>query len=228
MTGNTLSEKALRDAAEKVRDAGLAACPESPPEHTFPEEFLETLRKAERKENRLRFLRTTAKRTAAAAAALVLCLSLFLTVSTEARASVLRLVHQYLGGYFVEFIDENWYGYLPYFEVTQIPQGMECIEMEYTYTAQRVQYLDPVTGRSFLIMSHIPGQGFAMGDGFELSYGSVNGIQAEIYTTPEQEDYCRILWYDDTNKIAFYMSSDLGVQDTLHIAESLVLSEYPN
>ena len=227
-----ITDEALRDAAKQVRESMLSSLPEEPKEHAFSEEFLETieeLRQSERKRASRASRAALFRRCVAAMLSIVVSLSLFFGLNTEARAAALRWVKQTTWGQTMfSFLGEAEEA-LPEFEVMWVPEGVELVNEIVEPDCVMRLYSNPdddsqsfaiqcalMDSDSPLIISHNKSE-------YLIHSTIVNTHYAELYIAQDSSVSNGLVWFDDGTGVSFTIISDMKPDVILHIAENIKL-----
>lgn len=229
MMDELLDDAQLSAALEKVQNRKLASLPDDPPKHEFSEEFRNRMQKLFRYEKRMLFLQTASKRVAAALLAIVVGVSLLITLDSEARAATLAWIKEELGRYSVfGFTDEST-SELPDCTFTWLPNGMKCVTDESTFVGRTLLYLNeenPNDGFTLYYELMNKNTGLIV-DKFDIEYTvsqvKINGNSGELYISQNQDECHLLVWFDENNNVAFLITSFFKPEVILHIAEGVVL-----
>ncbi len=224
-----ITDEALRDAARQVRNSMLASLPEEPQEHTFSEEFLTSIEKLRQSEQKRASRATLFRRSIAALLSVVVGLSLFFGLNTEARAATLRWAKQTAWGRTVFSFFGEAEEALPEFEVMWVPEGVEMVREENTSDTCARLYNDPNnTSYGFVMQCGIMGDDadlFVSHDDadYEITSVTVDGKSGVFYISPDTRASHCLVWFDEDAGIYFTIISYLDPTVILHIAESVKL-----
>lgn len=224
-----ITDEALRNAAKQVRESMLASLPEEPTEHTFSEEFLTSIEKLRQSEQKRASRITLFRRSIAALLSVVVGLSLFFGLNTEARAAALRWAKQTAWGRTVFSFFGEAEEALPEFEVMWVPEGVELVNEIVEPDCVMRLYSDPdddsqsfaiqcalMDSDSPLIISHNKSE-------YLIHSTIVNTHYAELYIAQDSSVSNGLVWFDDDTGVSFTIISDMKPDVILHIAENIKL-----
>lgn len=224
-----ITDEALRNAAKQVRESMLASLPEEPTEHTFSEEFLTSIEKLRQSEQKRASRITLFRRSIAALLSVVVGLSLFFGLNTEARAAALRWAKQTTWGRTVFSFFGEAEKALPEFEVMWVPEGVELVNEIVEPDCVMRLYSDPdddsqsfaiqcalMDSDSPLIISHNKSE-------YLIHSTIVNTHYAKLYIAQDSSVSNGLVWFDDDTGVSFTIISDMKPDVILHIAENIKL-----
>ena len=230
MAKTELTDEALRNAARLVRASMLSSLREEDmPTHEFSEDFreslLEEVRRNERKPARTQLI---LRRSIAALLSVVVGLSLFFGLNTEARAAALQWAKKTTWGWTVFSFFGDAERALPEFEVMWLPEGVELVNeiVEPDCVMRLYSNLDDsqrfamqcalMDSDSPLIIGHNKSE-------YLIHSTTVNTHYAELYIAQDSSVSNGLVWFDDNIGVVFTIISDMDPTVILHIAENIKL-----
>lgn len=231
MIKTELTDEALRNAARSVRASMLSSLKEEDmPTHEFSEDFreslLEEVRRNERKRGRKRLV---LRRCIVALLSVVVGLSLFFGLNTEARAAALQWAKKTTWGRTVFSFFGDAEKALPGFEVMWLPEGVELVREENTSDTCSRLYNNPNdTSYGFVMQCGIMRTEsdlfiFHNAAEYEITSVTVNGKSGVFYISPNTQASHGLVWFDEKAGVYFTIISYLDPTVILHIAESIKL-----
>lgn len=221
---NMLSDDALRQAAAKLRDARLAMQP-SPEEcgHEFSPQFERAMDGLMRKGRRRAVWHGIAAVAASLFLVFLLGVATTLVVSQEARAAVVSwLREQYENSVVYRFWDSSDTEDLPKYQIGWLPDGFVLLQ-EIEEEQYLALYQSSYDGRS-LVFTYSTGKTWGelviWGDTDSSEQLTIQGLHGE-YVLSEDGAEGDLIWIDDERQIVFTLSSSLGKDTMIEIAESI-------
>lgn len=229
MKDELFSDEQLRAALERSQERTMDSLPQTPPRHEFSEAFQKNMNALFQKEKRTLRMRTAIRQVCAALLALVMGLSLFLTISTDARAAVLLWFKEEFGQHSIFWFTGEHDAELPDCTLTWIPENLECVVDE-TVITRTLVYVDPDNPNrgftfDYMFMSDDNGVILSDLDQYVIVTVDIKGNDGELYINQDTDGTHMLIWFDEEHRIVFYITAILEVQDILHIAECAILSE---
>lgn len=194
----------------------------------FSEQFETRISELKKTRKRQQQFRKIARTCAAALITLVLGLSMFFTFNTEARAAVISWIKEVLADRTTYYFTQEGTTSLPEYEMTWIPDNMECVHDESTPYGRAIIYMnpdDPTLG--FTLDYSIMQDGSAtmiITNEAEHTITDViiNGCVGELYISHDPNIASCLIWFDEENQVTFNMTWVMDDVDTiLKIAEEL-------
>lgn len=230
MPNNELTNEALRTAASKVRNALLETLP--PPSecnHAFSEPFNEKMalliRTDRRRTSTSRFLR----RVAIVFLVLLLGVSSFLAVNSEARATVMRWIREAFDNVIVYHFQGAPEKLIPHYTLTWVPEGYEEIERIETDRSLQILYMNEETEDLFAFEVSLVHEGkesyiIMSSNQYKHENLTVKGCHAEYFqeALPGEPDI--LMWFNSEETLVFYLHGFFDKTIMLHIAENIKLS----
>ncbi len=219
------SKKEYRTAAERFRDAWLAAIPEPEAAHAFSPGFsawaATLLKKARRKETWSRVLRAAA----GILIALVIASGVLFASNTYARERVVEWIKTVLeqGVLYRYQEDEPGSG-----EVVLPDADFSRLQGQYEF----VQIMDrpdfkvyKAVGDSKIMLSYGPvmegSQTQIVMQDYKCYQTKVNRVAAEFYECYDENGSNMLIWLDEESRIDFVLSTHLPMEETVWLAEQI-------
>ncbi len=230
MKQDIFSKSELKEAAALVRNAMLESLPE--PEqckHSFSAEFQEKTDQLQQAEEKRTRRNQFVKRSIAAVLAIVIGLTMLLTLNAEVRAAVTSWSKETFGGKSTYWFHGEKEAALPVFEPAWIPDGYEIVYDERNVNSHVMLYQggdDPKDGFTFdygFMRSDSPLTVDTYGEDFYVEKVELNGNFGELYASSDPEESHALAWIDETNGVVFTITSYLDPNVILHIAEEVKL-----
>lgn len=230
MPNYELADEALRTAAAKVRNALLATLP--PPSecnHDYSEAFNEKMAlliiKDRRRSSTSRFLR----RVAIVFLVLLLGVSSFLAVNSEARATVMRWFREAFDNVIVYHFQGAPEKLIPRYTLTWVPEGYEEIDRIEMDRSLQILYMNKETEDLFAFEVSLVHEGkesyiIMLSDQYEHENLTVRGNHAEYFqeALPNEPDI--LMWFNKEETLVFCIHGFFDKEIMLHIAENVKLS----
>lgn len=232
---NRITDSQLTQATAIVRNSMLMTLDQAEiPAHIFSSEFelkVQTLRK---QENRRQAIYKVMRHCVAAILALVLGTGIFLTANVEARAAVIAWIRKVF-----EDRIEYWFTGVPQkefpeYELTWVPDDMECIYDESAEHSRSVVFMnpnDPQQGFTFSYTRMKEGSGTIMvlnETEHSITPVDINGMDGELYLSQDPNITHCLIWFNEDQQITFNITSYMDSDVILHIAESAKLLNNTN
>lgn len=220
------SDTDLKQAAVKVREAMLDTVSQQPQkEHIFSQQFEQNMEQLRLREKKRKLYRTTIQRVASIFLAILLGTSVWLTVDTDARATLLRWMRTiYENKITYWYMGEPTTEELPYYALQDIPKGYYEASVVDDGTLRIIHYLDTENnGQEIIFMYHFIGNS-TLTDVLNTEYTVevfVDGDPGYFYYAKQENDANVLIWIDEETGIAFHLTAFLSKSDMLHIAETI-------
>lgn len=228
---NSITDSQLTKATAIVRNSMLMALDQTEiPIHNFSSEFELGIQALQKQENHRLAIHKVMRGCVAAILAFIMGTGVFLTVNVEARATVIAWIKEVF-----EDRIEYWFTgvpqkELPVYDLTWVPDDMECIYDETTEHSRSVVYMnpnDPQQGFTFSYSRMQEGSGTIMVINetvHSMIPVDVNGMVGDLYLSQDPEITHCLIWFDEEQQITFNLTSYMDSDVILHIAESVKLS----
>ena len=229
------TDEALRNAAILVRKSMLSSLNEEKvPEHEFPDDFLKSVREeARQSEKKHRHDGELLRRCIAAVLSVVVGVTLFFAIDTEARAAAAEWIKKVFGGQTIfSFLQEDTYVSMD-FQLLWLPDGVEMVDETQTELTHSQLYQDAQDSKNGFVIrcGSMDSQGDLMivhGDAsYDIRTVEVNGLPGELYISNDTDISNVLIWFDESNRIVFTIDSTLAPNVILHIAENVKLYKSP-
>lgn len=224
------SENQLKLAAAQVRGAMLSSLPE--PQDCagqFSEEFERKIRNLKQQHRKRESARQVRRRIAAALIALLIGVSVLMTISPQARANVRAWIKKTFGTYTQYWFQGEKGGVLPEYELTWIPEGFEKVREESIRKSRAVVYQRGENETDAFVVNYRLAEKDSyliwdpLGFEYKVETVSVQGNHGELYISLEETRGHCLIFLDEENDVVFTISAFLSPQDILHIAEGIKL-----
>ena len=236
MTKFSFSEDDLRTAAVIVSDAMLDSLPDPSEIHfELSDDFIKKMDALCAKARRRTWNGIVLKRVAMIFLAILVTLSAWLTIDTEARANFFRWVKEaYENSTLYRFFESADTGRLPDYTISWMPDGFTLTSTNTNQTGHMETYANSSTGDEIFFMYRFAQDGFAPMivydyDGENLQETVlIHNITADYYPADKNSTENTLVWVDESQNIWLELSSALDKQDILHMADSIILSDSTN
>ena len=228
MKGYAFTDQELKNAARLLRNSMLDSLPKNS-EGEFSKQFEERMSSLmavrKKREVRLRY----AKRIAAAAAAFILVISMFLFMNTEVRAAVKAWVKEIFETHAAYWFIGEMPDVLPEYELTAVPEQYQCILDETIHNARAMVYVNPedeLDGFTFdygFVQEELPLIVDYAGIEVTIQDVTINGCPGKLYISAEPDECHALVWIDEARQVILSMTSYLEPEVMLHIAKSVKL-----
>ena len=230
MSNNDFTDDGLRSAANKVRNALLETLPQpSECNHVFSKAFNAKIalliRKDLRRASTSRFLRHAA----IVFLVLLLGVSSFLAVNSEARATVVRWIREAFDNVIVYHFQGAPEKLIPRYTLTWVPEGYEEIDRIEMDRSLQILYMNKETEDLFAFEASLVHEGkesyiIMVSDQYEHENLTVRGNHAEYFqeALPDEPDI--LMWFNKEETLVFYIHGFFDKEIMLHIAENVKLS----
>ena len=229
-----MNDAILRAAACEVRDAMLSSLPDDLPHYEASPRFERRMERllADPTNYARKMLRPwqekIARAAAMAAVSVGLSALLLSQLSPSAWAAVKRWfmeVRQWDIVYY--FSGEATGKELPYYTITELPEGYVYAEEKNDDGYRRIRYENEYGQRiSLEYMTMVDGSAFWV-DTEQMAVRDVwvNGCPGQVFLSLDGEQGNAVLWTDDTANVQFFLDGRLDSSALLHIAESVSLAK---
>ena len=228
---NSITDSQLIQATAIVRNAMLMALDQAEiPTHNFSSEFELRIQALRKQENHRQAIHKVMHRCVAAILAFVLGTGIFLTVNVEARAAVIAWIKEVFEDRIEYWFTGDSKNEFPEYDLTWVPDDMECIYDETTEHSRSVVYMnrnDPQQGFTFSYTRMQEGSGTIMAlneTEHSITPVDINGMDGDLYLSKDPEITHSLIWFDEDQQITFNITSYMDSDVILHIAESVKLS----
>ena len=221
-----MMDEMLIQAAKQVGEAMLASLPE-PEEchHEFSPEFERNMERLIQKTKRKTRIRRCLQSIAVAALVVVIGLSTWLAVDTEARAAMVEWIRTvYEDSIIYEFFHPGAEEGDTSYRLGWVPEGYSLIQEENGELVCIAVYQND-DDMIYLSYSHSDNRGqtelFPGNSGTEPI--TVLGNTGEFYAAKDESETNELVWFDDEVGILFTISSSLNQESMLKMAESVTV-----
>ena len=220
-----MMDEMLIQAAKQVGEAMLASLPE-PEEchHEFSPEFERNMERLIQKTKRKTRIRRCLQSIAVAALVVVIGLSTWLAVDTEARAAVIEWIRTvYEDSIVYEFFHPSAVEEDISYQLGWVPDGYTLVEEVAGETMHAAVYQN---GNEAIYLSYSHSDGRNQAEFFpgnsETEPMTVLGNSGEFYSSKDESETNELVWFDAEKGILFAISSSLNQDTMLKMAESVV------
>lgn len=229
------TDEALRNAATLVRKSMLSSLNEEKvPKHEFPDGFLKSIQEeASQSEKKRSHDGELLRRCIAAVLSVVVGLTLFFAINTEARAAAVEWIKKAFGRQTIfSFLQEDTYISLD-FQLLWLPDGVEMVDETQTELTHSQLYQDVENSKNGFVIQcgRMDSQGgltIVHGDAnYDIRTVEVNRLPGELYISNDTDISNVLIWFDESNRIVFTVDSTLTPDVILHIAENVKLGKSP-
>lgn len=229
MKDELFTDRQLADALAQVQAKHMDELPCSPEPHDFSDEFVTWMQALFREEQCRARRRRTVRYAAAALLAVVIGITLFFSVNTEARAAALAWIRREYSGHtdylFQEGPDQN----LPEYTLTWVPEGLQCVS-DNTILERTLIYSDPKFPENSFVLAYartrdVNGLVLDSAEHFTRIPTQINGNTADLYQSNDPLLCHLLIWIDEEAGVYFSIASTMDVATVLRIAEGIVPAE---
>ena len=228
MTKRFITDDELTIATAMVSDAMLRALPE--PEECigqFTTQFEEKIEKLKKAAARKASWKKFARSAVAAVLVILIAFSMLCVFNTEVRAAVVTWIKETFGTYTTYWFNSGENLVLPEYELTWIPEDTELISSSSSDRMCVFAY-QCNTGGGFTLNYAIANENsqisvYSLDDYHESEAININGHNGDLYLSDNPDDPHALVWLDEDNNVVFIITSNLTVEDILHIANSIKL-----
>ncbi len=231
---NRITDSQLTQAAAIVRNSMLMALEQAEiPTHNFSSEFKLRIQALRKQENHRQSIHKVMRGCVAAILAFIMGTGLFLTVNVEARATVIAWIKEVFEDRIEYWFTGNLKNAFPEYEITWVPDDMECIYDKTTEYSRSVVYMnpnDPQQGFTFSYSCMQEGSGTIMvinDTAHSIILVDINGMVGDLYLSQDPEITHCLIWFDEEQQVTFNITSYMDSNVILHIAESVNLLNSP-
>lgn len=220
----------LKAAAQLVAGSMLSSLPSRAEcEHEFSDDFTAKMDKLLHRQKR-QIWYTVIRYAAVIVLAATLALGTVMAASPTARAAVLKWTRElYDSGTVYRFYSEVPDTPLPTYELGRLPEGFEEASVYRSDSFYRAMYSNAETGKSFVFeysyMNIGTVQTVTSGDEDSIEQTKVNGMPADFYQAPKDEDTNILFIFDEESNICFTISASIDRDTMFKIAEHIYLAE---
>ena len=226
------TEADLKAAAIAVSDSMLTSLPKPDEiEHEFSEGFLKKMDALLALDKRRQRARSIARRVAVIFLAILLGLSTWLVVDTEARETAMKWIREVIeDNIYYRFFGNSMGTELPNFVPTWLPDGFALTESDDTATHHMFFYEDAESNMILFDYCFLSEglQAQYSGDDSERETVYIREVPADFYPADETSLSNNLIWIDESNGIVFFLDSNLEKEVMLHIANSVDLCNMLN
>lgn len=228
MISKFISEQDIHNAASLVRCSMLETLPQEP-DGQFSSEFDCRILELKRFYNRQTQKKSERNRYVAAVAALALAMTLLFSLNTEVRAVVAAWFKEVYETRIVYWFNGEKADVLPTYEISNLPEGYECIYDETTANSRNCLYqkediaIDGLSFRYSFIQSDAPLSVTFPDEEFTVKQVNINGCPGDLYVSIDPSESHALVWVDEANGVVFTITSFLDPDVMLHMAESVEL-----
>lgn len=228
---NSITDSQLTQATAIVRNSMLMALEQSEiPTHDFSSEFELRIQALRKQENHRQVIHKVMHGCVAAILAFIMGTGLFLTVNVEARAAVIAWIKEVFEDRIEYWFTGDSQNEFPEYDMTWVPDDMECIYDETTEHSRSVVYMNPNDPQQGFTISYTrmqEGSGTIMvlnETEHSITPVDINGMNGDLYLSKDPEITHCLIWFDEEQQITFNITSYMDSDVILHIAESVKLS----
>lgn len=228
---NRITDSQLTQATAIVRNSMLMTLDQAEiPTHNFSSEFEVKIQVLRKQENHRQAIHKVIRHCVAAILVFIMGTGIFLTVNVEARATVIVWIKEVFEDRIEYWFTGSPQKEFPEYELTWVPDDMECIYDESTEYSRSVIYMnpnDPQRGFTFSYSRMQEGSGTIMvinETAHSMIPVDVNGMVGDLYLSQDPEITHCLIWFDEEQQITFNITSYMDSDVILHIAESIKLS----
>ena len=221
----------LKAAAQLVAGSMLDSLPSRAEcEHEFSDDFTAKMDKLLHRQKRRRVWHTVMRYAAVLVITATLALGAVMAASPTARADVLKWARELVGGNMVyHFYTEAPEETLPLYGLGWIPEGFEETDVLYIDIYYKAIYINPKTDQLFVFEYDYMDIGTVPmvipEDDLNLEKTKINGMPADFYQAPKDEDTNILFIFDEESNICFTISASIDRDTMFKIAEHIYLAE---
>lgn len=230
-----LSDEALKQAAASVRQSLLDSLP--PPsqcEYEFSDTFQAKMKHLITRYDLRRRTHKAVQRVAAVFLAALISVSVWLSVDTQARAAFFSWVREVYQEHVVyRFFGNPTAEELPAYRITWLPEGYEEIDVYNDGKIYNALYQKGDDMMSAFVFEYIFTQDGSLtemlsfdDENYNYKVIDVNGVQADFYESLLPEETSCLIWVDENKNIMFSLNGFPEESVIVHIAESIVLTNF--
>ncbi len=226
----SFTDKDLKEAAELACEAWYKALPrlEDCVPYSFSDSFKTNMDLLIKEVKRHEKVVLFSRRFVAALIALLIGLSLWLTVDTDARAVVRNWFREVFGTTVLyHYTDNAEITELPNYELSYIPEGFEEIDRLEEPDILSLLYVNPDTEDAIQFECYLFSETLSMQIFYEdhlyQEKIKINDISGDYYAADETSQTNTLVWFDETGQIVFILNSNLEKDVILHMAEGVNL-----
>lgn len=221
----------LKAAAQLVAGSMLDSLPSRAEcEHAFSDDFTAKMDKLLHRQKRRRVWHTVMRYAAVLVITATLALGAVMAASPTARAAVLKWARELVEGNMVyHFYTEAPEETLPLYGLGWIPEGFEETDVLYIDIYYKAIYINPKTDQLFVFEYDYMDDGTVPmvipEDDINLEKTKINGMPADFYQAPKDEDTNILFIFDEESNICFTISASIDRDTMFKIAEHIYLAE---
>lgn len=224
-----LTDELLQVAARKVQNAMLNSLPEDDselpePSLAFEKKTEQLIRQFKKREQRRKFLQCAA----ACFLAILVGLSGWLALDTEARASVSKWIREISENtvYYRFFAAEDRSKISVDFVPQWIPDGYKTEQIQSGYSTKAISYSNGE--KQIVLVCSVADSGTqnqVAGEEFRLEEVQIGDCSGDFYEEASTEEPNGLIWMDEESGVVFSIVGFLDKKTMIQIAESIVLNE---
>lgn len=231
MTKRFITDEELVIATTMVSEAMLRALPE-PEECTghFTPQFEKNIEKLKKAAARKVSWKRFARSAVAAILVVLIGFSMLCAFNTEVRATVIGWFKKTFENYTTYWFNDNVEDdVIPEYDITWIPEGYELVFDETLPDTIMKLYQNPqnelegFTFACFKPQVDSPVTAETLGAQYIVEQVHINGNAGDLYISLDPNESHGLIWSDNSNQVAFTITSFLPPEVILHIAESVKL-----
>lgn len=221
----------LKTAAQLVAGSMLDSLPSRAEcEHEFSDDFTAKMDKLLHRQKRRRVWHTVMRYAAVLVITATLALGAVMAASPTARAAVLKWARELVEGNMVyHFYTEAPEETLPLYGLGWIPEGFEETDVLYIDIYYKAIYINSKTDQLFVFEYDYMDDGTVPmvipEDDINLEKTKINGMPADFYQAPKDEDTNILFIFDEESNICFTISASIDRDAMFKIAEHIYLAE---
>ena len=229
----SFTEEDLKAAVLIVRDALLDTMPiPSEIHYTLSDDFIKKMDMLCIVARKKVHIRTMLQKAAMFFLAILIALGTWLTFDTEARAVVIKWVHEVYENHVIyRFFGRESSEAIPDYSLTWIPENFELYDKQTSETKKVMYYYNDKTESIILFECHKAHEGFQTHyiDDYDVPEKiTINGLPADYYPAINDSTTNSLIWIDEAKSLVFMVDADLPKSVILHIAEAVALCKTEN
>lgn len=223
-----LTDELLQEAARKVQNAMLNSLPEDDgelpePSLAFEKKTEQLMRQFKKREQRRKFLHCAA----ACFLAILVGLSGWLALDTEARASVSRWIREIFENtvYYRFFAADDSSKISTDYSPQWLPEGYKTEKIQQGYSQKIILYSNGENQITFICnMADTGAENIIIGEDFQLKEVHIGDYSGDFYEEISNEEPNALIWVDVEAEVVFSIFGALEEEAMLQIAESVILN----
>lgn len=230
----SFTDNDLKEAAELACNAWYKALPlpEECEPYSFSDSFIKNMELLIKKVKHHETVVLFSKRIIAAIIAVIIGLSLWLTIDTNARAVVRNWFKEVFGTTVLYYYtDDAEITELPNYELLYIPDGFEEVDRLEERDIIVILYINPETEDAIQFECSLLSENNLL----QISYDNslyqeqvmIHDLYGDYYSADGVSQTNTLVWYDQSGQIVFIINSNLGKDVILSIAEGVNLVRSP-